>query len=40
MNAALGAYSKRLTNANPKLTPLRPMPGNSFLAGDTAVCFK
>ncbi|NPU64423.1 hypothetical protein HL667_05380 [Bradyrhizobium sp. 83012] len=40
MNAALGAYSKRLTNANSKLTPLRPMPGNSFDPNDKSVCFK
>ncbi|MGJ5116971.1 hypothetical protein [Bradyrhizobium oligotrophicum] len=40
MNAALGAYSKRLTTANPKLTPLRPMPGNSFDPNDKSVCFK
>ncbi|WP_316184955.1 MULTISPECIES: hypothetical protein [unclassified Bradyrhizobium] len=40
MNAALGAYSKRLLAANPKLTPLRPMPGNSFDPGDKSVCFK
>jgi hypothetical protein len=40
MNAALAAYSKRLTAANPKLTALRPMPGNSTVPGDTSACFR
>lgn len=40
MNAALSDYSKTLTSANPSLTPLRLMPGNSAVPGDTSVCFK
>ena len=40
MNAAIADYSKRLTAADPKLTALRPMPGNSAVPGDKSVCFK
>jgi hypothetical protein len=40
MNAALADYSKRLTAANPKLTALRQMPGNSAVPGDTSACFR
>jgi len=40
MNAALAAYSSTLTTANPALTPLRPMPGNSATPGDVSACFR
>jgi len=39
MNAALAAYSKTLTTANPALTPLQLMPGNSADPGDVSACF-
>jgi hypothetical protein len=40
MNAALAAYSKTLTTADPALTALQPMPGNSGNPGDAAACFR
>src|SRR6185369_5218464 len=39
MNAALAEYSKTLTTANPALTALQPMPGNSAKPGDVSACF-
>jgi hypothetical protein len=39
MNAALVDYSRMLTTANPALIALKPMPGNSRIAGDTSACF-
>jgi hypothetical protein len=43
MNTALGNYSDtvRSQSANPSaFQPFQPMPGNSFNASDTSVCWK
>ena len=43
MNSALGNYGNtvRSHSTDPsKFVPFQPMPGNSFTAGDTSVCWK